>query len=45
MPLKRPRTQKLQKENILAVDGIVNEMNCEFRMHNPDKGKYKLHYC
>jgi len=36
MPLKRPRTQKLQKESILAVDGIVNEMNCEFRMHNSD---------
>ena len=36
MPLKRPKTQKLQKESILAVDGIVNEMNCEFRTHSPD---------
>lgn len=36
MPLKRPKTQKLQKESIIAVDSIVNEMNCEFRVHNPD---------
>ena len=36
MPLKRLETQKLQKESILAVDGIVNAMNCEFRTHFPD---------
>jgi len=36
MPLKRPRTQQLQKESVLAVETIVNEMNCEFRTHTPD---------
>ncbi len=36
MPLKRPRTQQLQKESVLAVEGIINEMNCEFRIHIPD---------
>ena len=34
--LKRPLTQKLQKESFLAVECIVNKMNCEFRRLEPD---------
>lgn len=36
MSLKRPPTQQLQKESLLAVETVVNRMNCEFRRHEPD---------
>jgi hypothetical protein len=36
MALKRHPTQKLQKDSILAIEFISNEMNCEFRTHTPD---------
>src|SRR5437016_2154766 len=36
MVLKRPQAQQLQKESILAVETVVNEMNCEFRRHESD---------
>lgn len=36
MTLKRPQTQKLQIESIVAITAIVNEMNCEFRRLEPD---------
>ena len=36
MSLKRPATQKLQVESILAIKTIVNEMNCEYRTFDPD---------
>jgi hypothetical protein len=34
--LRRPPTQKLQIESIIAVQSVVNEMNCEFRQLTPD---------
>jgi hypothetical protein len=34
--LKRPPSQKLQVESILAIKTIVNEMNCEYRTFDPD---------
>lgn len=36
MALRRPQTQQLQKESIIAVETVVNEMNCEFRRLEPD---------
>jgi hypothetical protein len=36
MPLRRPPTQKLQVDSFIAVQNIVNEMNCEFRKFDPD---------
>jgi hypothetical protein len=36
MALKRPPTQKLQQDSLLAVATVVNEMNCEFRRLEPD---------
>ena len=36
MTLKRPPTQQLQKESFIAVETIVNQMNCELRRHEPD---------
>jgi hypothetical protein len=36
MTLKRHPTQKLQKDSTLAIEFILNEMNCEFRTHTPD---------
>lgn len=36
MALRRPPTQKLQIESIIAVQSVVNDMNCEFRQLTPD---------
>jgi hypothetical protein len=36
MAVKRPPTQQLQKESFIAVDSVCNQMNCEFRRHEPD---------
>src|SRR3989304_2718701 len=34
--LKRPVTQQLQTESFVAVQSIVNNLNCEFRKTDPD---------
>lgn len=36
MTLRRPRTQQLQVESFLAVQTVVNSMNCEFKRIEPD---------
>ncbi|MFQ5574816.1 MAG: DUF4365 domain-containing protein [Terriglobia bacterium] len=36
MPLRRPPTAQLEEESRLAVEAIVNEMNCQFRRLTPD---------
>lgn len=36
MTLRRPRTQQLQVESFLAVQTVVNNMNCEFKRIEPD---------
>lgn len=36
MTLKRPHTQQLQERSFIAIRTIVNQMNCEFRRHEPD---------
>ncbi len=34
--LKRPATQQLETESFIAIQSIVNSLNCEFRKNDPD---------
>jgi hypothetical protein len=36
MPIKRPLNQQLQEQSFVALQSVINKMNCQFRRHEPD---------